>query len=315
MLTLILRRLLMAIPMLLVVTFFVFVLLALMPGDPAQAIAGDLATPEQVEATRQRLGLDKPLVVQYGTWLLGAVRGDLGTSLFSSTPVTHLIAGVLPVTLSLAGVALVLGVSAGLLAGILAAVRQNSWLDRAISALTSIGLAVPPFVVGAALMVVFAVQLALFPATGYAEFGDGVGDWLLHLILPAIAVAAVSVAELTRQTRGAMIETLNRDYIRTVRAKGMLPGHIVFKHALRNAATPIATVLGLQLSRVLAGAVTVEVVFALHGFGSLAVSSVLQRDLPVILGVVVFSALIVLVSNLIVDISYGLIDPRVRHKR
>ena len=313
MLKFILRRLATAVVLLVVVRFFVFLLLELTPGDAAVTIAGENATPQQIAETRARLGLDDPVLVRYGEWLLHAIQGDLGTSLYSSESVLNIIAARLPVTASLALVSLLLVLLIGLPIGMLAAVRANSWIDRALSAFTSLSMALPPFVTGLALVLVFGVTLAWLPATGYTSLADGgLGGWLDHLILPAIAVAAISTAELARQTRGALVDVLGADYIRTTRAKGLGWRKVVGKHALKNAGVPIVTIFGIQVSRVLAGAVTVEFVFALPGFGSLAVSSVNERDLPVILGVVLVSALVVLIANVIVDLSYGYFNPRVR---
>ena len=313
MLRVVVRRLLSAIPLLLALSFFVFVLLDLMHGDAARAVAGENATDAEVAAAATRLGLDQPLVVRYAVWLGGAVRGDLGQSLLSSQPVSGLILERLPVTLSLAAVTLLIATVAGLPLGVAAALRPNRALDRIVTAVTSVLMAVPPFVIGLVLVLVFAISVSAFPATGYSPLtDDGLGAWLNHLVLPALALAAVSGAELARQTRAAMVDTLGADFVRTVRAKGLRTPLIVGKHALKNAGVPIVTVLGLQASRVLAGAVTVEFVFALPGFGSLAVTAVNQRDIPVILGIVMVSAIAVLVVNLVVDVSYGYFNPKLR---
>ena len=313
MLTMIGRRLLAAIPLLLFVSLFVFALLDLVPGDAARNVAGETATEEEVAATRERLGLNDPFFVRYFSWLVNALHGDLGTSLYSSEGVSSIIAQRLPITASLAVVALIMAIVVGLPVGILAAVRANSLVDRAVTALAALLMSVPPFVVGLILVIVFAINMDLFPATGYSEISDaGLGGWLQHLILPGIAIAAISAAEFARQTRGALVDTLGMDHIRTVRAKGLRRPMIIGKHALKNAGIPIATVVGLQVSRVLAGAVTVEFVFAIPGFGSLAVQSVNQRDVPVILGIVMVSAVVVIVANIMVDLSYGYFNPRTR---
>lgn len=313
MVNLVARRLLGAIPLLLVISFFMFVLLSLLPGDAAVSLAGDNATPESIALTRDRLGLDDPLLVRYMDWVGHAVRGDLGQSLYSSQSVMSTIGERLPVTASLALVSLVLVVAIGLPLGILAARRPNSLADRLLSGFASISMSLPPFVVGVFLVLIFGITLAWFPATGYVPIGEGgVGKWLQALILPSIAVASIPIAELARQTRGALVDTLSRDFIRTVRSKGMHESDVLLKHALKNAGVPIATVLGLQVSRILAGSVTVEFVFAMPGFGALAVASVVQRDVPVILGVVMVSALIVIVINILTDLSYGIFNPRLR---
>ncbi|QKT09495.1 MULTISPECIES: ABC transporter permease [unclassified Rhodococcus (in: high G+C Gram-positive bacteria)] len=312
MLTLIAKRIASAIPMLLFVSFFVYALVDLVPGDAATALAGDNASAEQIEQTRQALGLDQPLIVRYLDWLGGALTGDLGTSLYSTQSVVQIIAERLPVTLSLTFVTMLIVVAVGLPAGIAAAVRPNSWLDRGLTVLSSVAIAVPPFIVALALVIPLAILSPIFPATGYAMLTDGAGAWLQHLILPAIAIAAISAAELARQTRASLVDVLGRDFIRTARAKGLLQKAIIGKHGLKNAGVPIVTVLGLQVSRVLAGAVTVEFVFALPGLGTLAVSSVFSRDVPVILGIVMVCAVFIVVINVIVDATYGYLNPRVR---
>lgn len=308
MLNLIVKRIASAVPMLLLVSFFVYALVDLVPGDAAAVLAGDNATPEQIEQTRQALGLDQPLIVRYLDWLGGALTGDLGTSLYSTQSVVHILGERLPVTLSLTLVTMLIVVALGLPAGIFAAVHPNSWLDRTLTVLSSVAMAVPPFIVALALV----IMRPIFPATGYAPLADGADVWLQHLILPAIAIAAISAAELARQTRASLIDVLGKDYIRTTRAKGLLRSTIIGKHALKNAGVPIVTVLGLQVSRVLAGAVTVEFVFALPGLGTLAVSSVFSRDVPVILGIVMLCAVLIVLINVLVDATYGYLNPRVR---
>lgn len=313
MLTLVARRLLSAIPLLLFISFFVFVLIDLTPGDAAQTLAGEGATAEQIAETRARLGLDDPLIIRYLEWLGAAVQGDLGNSLYSSESVVNILFDRMPVTASLALVSLLIVLFVGIPLGVLAAVRANSWVDRAVSAFASLSMALPPFVVGLVLVLLFGISLAWFPATGYMPIEEGgVLEWLRHLILPALAIAAISTAELARQTRGALVDILQTDFIRTLRAKGLTRTKIIGKHALKNAGVPIVTIFGVQVGRVLAGAVTVEFVFAIPGFGSLAVSSVNERDMPVILGVVLISAIVVLIANVIVDLSYGYFNPKVR---
>lgn len=313
MLTLVARRLLSAIPLLLFISFFVFVLIDLTPGDAAQTLAGEGATAAQIAETRTRLGLDDPLIIRYLEWLGAALQGDLGNSLYSSESVVNILFDRMPVTGSLALVSLFIVLVVGIPLGVIAAVRANSWVDRAVSAFASLSMALPPFVVGLVLVLLFGISLAWFPATGYMPIEEGgVLEWLRHLILPALAIAAISTAELARQTRGALVDILQTDFIRTLRAKGLTRTKIIGKHALKNAGVPIVTIFGVQVGRVLAGAVTVEFVFAIPGFGSLAVSSVNERDMPVILGVVLISAIVVLIANVIVDLSYGYFNPKVR---
>lgn len=310
--TLLAKRLLSAIPLLLFLSFFVYLLVDLMPGDAATNLAGDSASPADIEALRSQLGLDKSLIVRYLDWLGNIFTGDLGTSLYSSQSVTQILMERIPVTLSLAVVTMVLVVVIGLPLGIFAAMRANSLADRALTAFASIAMAVPPFIIGLALVITLAISAPIFPATGYTPLGDGIVPWLQHLLLPAIAIAAISIAEVARQTRAAVVDTLGKDFIRTARAKGLRTRQIVGKHALKVAGVPIVTVLGLQVSRVLAGAVTVEFVFALPGLGTLAVNSVFTRDIPVILGIVMIMAVAIVVINLIVDMANAYFNPRVR---
>lgn len=312
MITLLAKRLLSAIPLLLFLSFFVYLLVDLMPGDAAASLAGDNATEAEIAALRAQLGLDRPLIVRYIEWLGSIFTGDFGTSLYSSQSVTQILTERMPITLSLALVTMVIVVLVGLPLGIVAAMRANSLLDRALTAFSSVAMAVPPFIVGLVLVIALAISSPIFPATGYSPLGDGVVPWFQHLILPAIAIATISIAEVARQTRAAMVDTLGKDFIRTTRAKGLRTTKIVGKHALKVAGVPIATVLGLQVSRVLAGAVTVEFVFALPGLGTLAVNSVFSRDIPVILGIVMIMAVAIVIINLIVDMAYGYFNPRVR---
>ncbi|MCK8675085.1 ABC transporter permease [Rhodococcus sp. HM1] len=312
MITLLVKRLLSAIPLLLFLSFFVYLLVDLMPGDAAANLAGDNASASDIAALREQLGLDRPLVVRYIEWLGNIFTGDFGTSLYSSQSVAQILTERMPITLSLALVTMVIVVLVGLPLGIIAAMRANSLLDRALTAFSSIAMAVPPFIIGLVLVIVLAISSPIFPATGYSPLGDGFVPWFQHLILPAIAIAAISIAEVARQTRAAMVDTLGKDFIRTTRAKGLRSKQIVGKHALKVAGAPIATVLGLQVSRVLAGAVTVEFVFALPGLGTLAVNSVFSRDIPVILGIVMVMAVAIVIINLIVDMAYGYFNPRVR---
>ncbi|MBF4476769.1 peptide/nickel transport system permease protein [Rhodococcus rhodochrous J3] len=312
MLNLLLKRLLSAIPLLLFLSFFVYLLVDLMPGDAAANLAGDNASAADIAALREQLGLDRPLVVRYIEWLGNIFSGDFGTSLYSSQTVTQILTERMPITLSLALVTMVIVVLVGLPLGIIAAMRANSLLDRTLTAFSSIAMAVPPFIIGLVLVIVLAISSPIFPATGYSPLGDGFVPWFQHLILPAIAIAVISIAEVARQTRAAMVDTLGKDFIRTTRAKGLRSKQIVGKHALKVAGAPIATVLGLQVSRVLAGAVTVEFVFALPGLGTLAVNSVFSRDIPVILGIVMVMAVAIVIINLIVDMAYGYFNPRVR---
>ena len=312
MVNLLAKRALSAIPLLLFLSFFVYVLVDFMPGDAAAGLAGDNASQADIAAVRDQLGLDRPLLLRYIEWLGGILTGDFGTSLYSSQSVSQILADRIPITLSLTIVTMVIVILIGLPLGIVAAMRANSLLDRALTAISSIAMAVPPFIIGLVLVIALAISSPIFPATGYAPLSDGIMVWLQHLILPALAIAAISTAEVARQTRAAMVDTLAKDFIRTTRAKGLRSKQIVLKHALKVAGVPIMTVLGLQVSRVFAGAVTVEFVFALPGLGTLAVNSVFSRDIPVILGIVMVMAVAIVIINLIVDMAYGYFNPRIR---
>ncbi|WP_299950628.1 ABC transporter permease [uncultured Modestobacter sp.] len=307
------QRVLMAVPVLLLVSLFTFLLLDLLPGDAAVAIAGENATEEQIALTRERLGLDSPFLERFWNWVSSAAQGDLGTSLYTGQSVTEAIGERLPVTASLGLVALLMAVVVAIPLGAIAATRPGSLADRVVISATSLAMAVPPFVLGLVLVVVFAIQLQFLPATGYTAIAEeGLWGWLSHLILPAIAVAGIMAAELARQTRGALLDALSQSYVRTAKARGLRPPTVVGKHALKNAATPIVTVLALQIGHVLGAAVTVEFVFAIPGFGSLAVNAVNLRDVPLIQGVVFVSALVVLAANLLADVVYGYLNPKLR---
>ncbi len=308
------RRLAAAIPMLLIVSMIMFVVMELLPGDPAVAIAGQDASREVIEQTRERLGLDDPLPVRYARWLGDAVRGDLGESLTTSRqPVVSAVKSRLPVTLSLAAFALVFSVMVSIPLGIVAALRPKSWVDRAVTSLASLGMAIPGFVAALILVLLFAVEWRWFPATGYVSIADGgIVEWARHLVLPALALSTTAVGHFTRQTRAAFSDVFREDYIRTARAKGLSPRTVLAKHAAKSAAIPIITVVGLTAGRLVGGAVTIEIVFALPGFGSLIVNAVSARDVPMIQGAVLVTAIAVTFANLLVDLSYGILNPKVR---
>jgi peptide/nickel transport system permease protein len=306
-------RLLGLIPVLLLVSMLVFGLIVLIPGDPAVTLAGDTATPERVAEIRDQLGLNEPLITQYLDWLGGAVRFDFGTSLFSSQSVSDAISDRLPATLSLGAVTLVLSVLVGVSVGALAALRPGSLLDRIATVGASLGVAVPNFWLGLVLIVVFAVDRQWLPAGGYETVADGGWwNWLRHLILPAIALGAAASAEVARQTRSTLADVLQQDYIRTARAKGLPPVRVLGKHAMKNAAIPVVTVIGVQAGRLVGGTVVIEQAFSIPGVGSLAYQSVLEGDIPMVQGVVLMAALLVLLSNLLVDMSYGYFNPKLR---
>lgn len=306
------RRLLVTIPVLLLVSLIVFSLLLLVPGDPAITIAGEGATQETIDATRERLGLNDPVIVQYGRWLGGVVRGDLGTSLFSSQQVTSAIAQRLPATLSLAGGALVVSLLIGLPAGILAAVKRGKKFDRVVSVVVAAGLAMPNYFFGMLLILALAIWNRWLPASGYVGISEDPVLWAKHLLLPWITLGVSSAAVITRQLRSSMIGVLSLDYMRTARSKGLRNRVIYMKHAAKNAAVPVLTVIGGQVAFALGGSVVVEQVFGIAGIGRLIINAVFTRDLPLVQGIVVMFTVIVLLSNLVVDVLYGYFNPKVR---
>jgi peptide/nickel transport system permease protein len=313
MLSYVLRRILATIPVIAVVALFVFSLLYIAPGDPAAIIAGDQATPADVERIRQSLGLDRPFLIRFGEWSWQILHGDLGTSIFTNLPVTNLIAQRIEPTLSLMAVTLVLAVSIAVPIGVVAAWQAGTWIDRAIMAFAVLGFSVPVFVVGYLLAYVFALRLEWLPVQGYARLSDGLWPWLENLILPAVALGCVYIALIARITRAAMLEVLQQDYIRTARSKGMGQTGILFVHALKNAAVPIVTVIGIGIALLIGGAVVTETVFAIPGVGRLTVDAILRRDYPVIQGIVLLFSFVYVLVNLIVDLLYTVLDPRIRY--
>ena len=307
------RRVLATIPVMLFVALFVFSLLYVAPGDPAAIIAGDQASPADVERIRANLGLDRPYLVRFGTWLWDVMRGDLGQSIFTNLPVTKLIGQRLEPTLSLMVLTLLLSIGLAVPMGVIAAWNQGRWPDRLIMLGAVLGFSVPVFVVGYVLAYVFALELDWLPVQGYTPLKDGFGDWLRHLILPAVALGGVYIALIARITRATMLEVLGQDYIRTAKAKGVGSRSVLFLHALKNAAIPIVTMIGIGVALLIGGAVVTESVFAIPGLGRLVVESILRRDYPVIQGVVLMFSFVYVLVNLGVDLLYSLFDPRIRY--
>ncbi|MGN5236489.1 MULTISPECIES: ABC transporter permease subunit [unclassified Rhodococcus (in: high G+C Gram-positive bacteria)] len=312
MLRLIGQRLLAVIPLLLIATAITFGLILLIPGDPAQRIAGENATAEQIDAIRLELGLDKPLVVQYFDFVTSLLRGDLGTSFTYQAPVLDMIVDRLPVTLSLTVVAVFIALLIGIPAGIAGGSRPGSRLDRTTGVGTTLGVATPNFVLGLILVMIFSLTLRALPSTGYTPLAKGLWPWLSHLLLPAVALGLAAAAEIARQLRSSMIDVLQQDYVRTATAKGLGRRRVLWKHALKNAFIPTATVLGMQVAFLLGGTAVIESVFGLKGLGDFAVQAVLSGDLPAIQGIVIFGVLATVVMSLLVDISYGYLNPRMR---
>ncbi|MFO1191001.1 MAG: ABC transporter permease [Rhodoferax sp.] len=313
MLSYILRRLLGVIPVMVVVGVFVFSLLHLAPGDPAAIIAGDTATQADIARIRTSLGLDRPLLEQFGTWAWATVRGDLGVSMFSSIPVTELMAQRMGPTFSLAFTTMLIAVVIAITLGVLAAWKAGSLLDRAVMGLAVTGFSVPVFVVGYIMVYFIALQWRWLPVQGYMPLSEGVWPWLRHLILPSFALGLAYVALIARITRASMLEVLAEDYIRTASAKGVATVPMLLRHALKNAAVPIITVVGIGVALLISGVVITESVFNIPGIGRLVVDAISRRDYPIIQGVMVVFAAIYVLINLVIDISYSFIDPRIRY--
>ena len=313
MLNYVIRRILATIPVMAVVALFVFSLLYIAPGDPAAVIAGDQASPADVERIRQSLGLDRPFLVRLGEWVWQILHGDLGTSIFTNLPVASLIVQRIEPTLSLMALTLFLTIIVAVPLGVVAAWKAGSFVDRAIMAFAVFAFSLPVFVVGYVLAYVFALQFEWLPVQGYTPLAQGFWPWLEKLILPAVALGCVYIALIARITRASMLEVLQQDYIRTARAKGLGQRSILFVHALKNAAVPILTVIGIGVALLIGGAVVTESVFAIPGLGRLTIDAILRRDYPVIQGIVLLFSFLYVLVNLMVDVIYTLVDPRIRY--
>jgi peptide/nickel transport system permease protein len=309
----ILRRLILLLPVMLVVGVVVFTLIHLTPGDPASVIAGPDATDEQVEEMRERLGLDEPLYMQFVHWFGGVLRLDFGDSIFLGQPVTEALRDRAQPTLLLTLYALTLSVLIGFPAGVIAATRRNSLLDRGLMVLSVGGAAIPSFFLGILLIMLFAVQLGWLPAGGFVELTEDPIEHFKHMILPTIGLGFASAALLARLVRSSMLEVMREDYVRTAYAKGLRERSVVIRHALRNALIPAITVLGTSLGALLGGAVVTETVFNIPGMGRLVVQSIARRDFPIIQGAIMTIAAAHVLANLLVDVLYVYVDPRVRY--
>ncbi len=308
----VLRRLLATVPVMAVVAVVVFLLIHLSPGDPAALIAGDLATEEDIIKLRVALGLDQPLWRQFTLWLGRLLSGDLGTSIFTHVPVTTLLSQRIEPTISIAALTMLLTLLLAIPLGTLAAWRAGTWIDRAVMIFAVFAFSVPAFLVGYLLIYGFAVKLGWFPVQGYVPLSRGVGPWLQSITMPCVNLALVYIALITRMTRATVLEVLQEDYIRTARAKG-LGVFAVLLHALRNAAIPIATTVGVGIALLISGVVVTETVFAIPGVGRLVVDSVQRHDYPVIQSVLLISAAVYVLINLLIDLSYRLFDPRIKY--
>ena len=309
----IIRRILAIFPVMLIVAIFVFLLLRLTPGDPAAIIAGDMATPEQLERIREAMGLNQPIHTQFITWMGRLLQGDLGTSLISGTPVTTMVGQRIFPTINLALLTIAIAVATAVPMGVLAAWRHRSWVDYAVMSFSVLGFSVPVFVIGYIFILVFSIVLGWLPVQGYAAPADGFGEFLYRAILPALTLATIYIALIARMTRASMLEVLGEDYIRTARAKGVKESRVLFRHALRNAAVPILTVIGTGFALLISGVVVTESVFNIPGIGRLTVDAILARDYPVIQAMILITSATYVVVNLIIDISYTVFDPRIRY--
>lgn len=311
--TYLIRRALGAVLVMWAVATLVFFMLRIVPGDPIGAMLFDVGDAQAIEDLRRKLGLDQPIYVQYFKWFWLTLQGDLGNSIYGSrVAVSRLIAEAAPRTLSLAGISFVLALVIAIPAGLIAATRRNTGLDHGVTLVAFLGLSMPDFWVGILLVIVFAANLQWLPAIGYVPLSEGFWPWLSHLILPSIAVGTAFSAIIARMIRSAMLEVLKTDYMRVARAKGLRPSVVLLRHALPNALIPVVTVIGIAFALLMAGAVVVENVFAIKGLGRILIQGILDRDYPVVQGAILVVSAIFIFSNLLVDLLYTLIDPRIR---
>ena len=307
------RRILTTIPVMLFVALFVFSLLYIAPGDPAAIIAGDQATPADVERIRASLGLDRPFVVRFGEWLWQIMHGNLGTSIFTNLPVSHMIAQRIEPTTSLMVLTILFSIVVAIPLGVVAAWKHGTWIDRCVMVLAVFGFSTPVFVLGYLLAYLFALRLDWLPVQGFTSISQGFVPFLRSLALPTIALGLIYIALLARITRATMLEVLSQDYVRTAKAKGVGQRAVLFVHALKNAAVPIVTIVGIGVALLIGGAVITESVFAIPGLGRLTVDAILRRDYPVIQGVVLLFSFVYVLVNLAVDLLYTVFDPRIRY--
>jgi peptide/nickel transport system permease protein len=307
------RRLLATVPVIGMVALFVFSLLYLTPGDPAAVIAGDIATVDDIERIRQKLGLDQPFLTRFLVWASAVLQGDLGISIFTNLPVTQLIGQRVGPTLSLALCTLVVAVAVAVPMGVVGAWKAGKLVDRLVMLFSVAGFSMPVFVLAYVLIYLFAVDLDWLPVQGYVPLRDGFWAWLRHLILPSIALGTIYIALIARITRAAMLEVLAQDYVRTAHAKGLAPSSVLLGHALKNAAVPIVTIIGIGVALLISGVVVTESVFAIPGIGRLTVDAILRRDYPIIQGVILLFSTVYVLVNLVVDLSYRFFDPRIQY--
>lgn len=308
-----LRRVLAAIPVMGVVALVVFLLLRLTPGDPAAILAGDNASPEQLERIRTSLGLNLPLYQQFFAWIAKLAHGDLGVSLISQVPVMNMISQRIEPTIALALSTIVVAVVVAVPLGVVAAWKHGTWIDRCVMGLSVLGFSVPVFVIGYVLIQVFAIELRWLPVQGYRAFAKGFGPFTERLVLPTLTLSFIYIALIARMTRAAMLDVLGEDYVRTARAKGIAEPAVLLRHALRNAAVPVITVIGTGFALLISGVVVTESVFNLPGIGRLTVDAVLARDYPVIQAMILLTSGVYIAVNLLIDVAYTVLDPRIRY--
>jgi peptide/nickel transport system permease protein len=307
------RRLLSTIPVLGMVALLVFLMLRLTPGDPAAVLAGDNGTPQQIAEIRIVLGLDKPVMTQFGIYILNILQGDLGESYFFKKQVTELITQRVGATMSLAVVTLIMTLAIAIPLGVIAAYRHGSWIDQFVMAFSVMGFSVPVFVMGYLLIYFFAIELRWFPVQGYKELADGLWAYLHRLILPGITLSVIYIALIARITRASVLEILGEDYIRTAYAKGLTNRVVLMRHALRNAAVPIITVIGIGVALLIGGVVVTETVYNIPGLGRLTVDAVLGRDYPTVQALILVFSFVYVVINLFIDLTYSFLDPRIKY--
>lgn len=308
-----LKRIFALVPVLLLVSVFVFLLLRLTPGDPAAILAGDAATTEQLERIREAMGLNEPILTQYFTWMGKIMQGDLGVSLISGVPVLDMVSQRIGPTISIAVLTIIIAVLVAIPMGVIAAWRHRSWADYLVMSFSVLGFSVPVFLVGYVLLLIFSVNLGWLPVQGFKPISSGLGSFLERAILPALTLASIYIALIARMTRAAMLDVLGEDYIRTARAKGVSDRRLLFVHALKNAAVPVVTIVGTGFALLISGVVVTESIFNIPGIGRLTVDAVLARDYPVIQAMILLTSALSVFVNLLIDLSYTLFDPRIRY--
>ncbi|ANG97909.1 peptide ABC transporter [Brucella pseudogrignonensis] len=308
-----LKRIFALVPVLLLVSVFVFLLLRLTPGDPAAILAGDAATTEQLERIREAMGLNEPILTQYFTWMGNIMQGDLGVSLISGVPVLDMVSQRIGPTISIAVLTIIIAVLVAIPMGVVAAWRHRSWADYLVMSFSVLGFSVPVFLVGYVLLLIFSVNLGWLPVQGFKPISSGLGGFLERAILPALTLASIYIALIARMTRAAMLDVLGEDYIRTARAKGVSDRRLLFVHALKNAAVPVVTIVGTGFALLISGVVVTESIFNIPGIGRLTVDAVLARDYPVIQAMILLTSALYVFVNLLIDLSYTLFDPRIRY--